>query len=101
MSLERRARPTLLRVEVPVAVDTGSVQLLIGTPAGEVADQNRFKFNLHHFQMGLLVIVSGIQEPVLPGFHHACSYGPIARDDASTVTSNPRSCADCFTDGAA
>ena len=44
MSLERRARPTLLRVEVPVAVDTGSVQLLIGTPAGEVADQNRFKF---------------------------------------------------------
>ena len=59
MSLERRARPTLLRVEVPVAVDTGSVQLLIGTPAGQVAGQSRFKFSLH-FQMGLLVIVSGI-----------------------------------------
>lgn len=29
-------KPTLLRVEVPVALDTGSVQLLIGTPAGQV-----------------------------------------------------------------
>lgn len=40
MSLERWVRPTLLRVEVPVALDTGSVQLLIGTPAGQVAGQS-------------------------------------------------------------
>lgn len=73
--LVRVPRPTLLRVEVPVALNAGTVQLMIETPDGQVGSYLCFVFSVHQAMMDHSFPVKHTHK------HTPWRFGPSARNE--------------------